>query len=569
MPTNDAQQLRVLQIFRNNGVIQTNDVATLKQTIESAWINGNITLHDGEPVSIRYSLSGQNEIKGLFGVAYVNGTAKKILWGAGEEITNIITHRSGDERSEDYPEGIPGDDYIELKSTQQGGTVEITATANVVDIEDASTDNDGLATALDVKNSRNQYKIVESDTATDGYLKTYKLQTKTEGSSSWSDVTGSKIDIPKDFFLKSAEIFTWDGMTPASIPGYDDAVAEDKFIKFIVNVDDPDMTDEKIVYLKVNDIVDAYTGSTTINISDSNVISVDLANKNYKDLIEVEDSSPEQSDGGLYSIPYLGDGTKGVEIERWIGSEYAEGIGHKISVKLSEASDNRVVFDTDGGLYVPDLGGASITDVKIETNTGSETKYYKIDSTGQIVEGDGSTAGEQSVDPGHRKILIATSEPKLFASELPISEDTYTTNVAVADTSRSGASGQDINFYRTDIDGTPAYRFNIHSGSGANDFVQVATGFESTGSGVDAVSGVKLTATAKTVAIANVTDSNDGLATAADVASYVKDATIANNTSNDTLVVSQKGIVNQDAISQIEAYIDNYDCGTFTLASII
>ena len=52
-----------------------------------------------------------------------------------------------------------------------------------------------------------QYKIEKADTASDGFLASYKLKYKAPGSSSWVDVSGGNlIDIPKDFVLKSVHI---------------------------------------------------------------------------------------------------------------------------------------------------------------------------------------------------------------------------------------------------------------------------------------------------------------------------------------------------------------------------
>ena len=118
--------------------------------------------------------------------------------------------------------------------------------------------------------------LIEAATATSGYLKTYILAA---GVSQESDVVESgtgknligKINIPKDFLVKSASVET---VETADAP-YTGAQVGDKYIDFVINSKDNDATASH-VYLPVNDLVDVYTGGNGVNINNSNVVSLDL-----------------------------------------------------------------------------------------------------------------------------------------------------------------------------------------------------------------------------------------------------------------------------------------------------
>lgn len=118
--------------------------------------------------------------------------------------------------------------------------------------------------------------LIEAATATSGYLKTYIIAAgvDTEGavveSGEGKNLIG-KINIPKDFLVKSATVET---VETADAP-YSGAQVGDKYIDFVINSKDNDATASH-VYLPVNDLVDVYTGGNGVNISNSNVVSLDL-----------------------------------------------------------------------------------------------------------------------------------------------------------------------------------------------------------------------------------------------------------------------------------------------------
>lgn len=108
-----------------------------------------------------------------------------------------------------------------------------------------------------------EYTIVKTTTPTSGAFATYELQKN-------GTAVGAKIDIPKDYLVKSASIKTSTGESdPSGFP------SGQKYIDFVVNSFDAD-GNESHIYLNVNDLVDAYTGDETIYINSENKISLNL-----------------------------------------------------------------------------------------------------------------------------------------------------------------------------------------------------------------------------------------------------------------------------------------------------
>ena len=105
--------------------------------------------------------------------------------------------------------------------------------------------------------------VEKQTTAESGYAATYVVkQDNTQ--------VGSKINIPKDFLVKSAELKT---STANNSPetGFSSG---DKYIDFVVNATDGTGTDSHI-YLNVKDLVDIYTADeTTLTLSNNNQFSI-------------------------------------------------------------------------------------------------------------------------------------------------------------------------------------------------------------------------------------------------------------------------------------------------------
>ena len=93
-----------------------------------------------------------------------------------------------------------------------------------------------------------EYTITKQGTAEEGYLATYQLF-------KGNTAVGDKINVPKDFLVKGAEIKT---VSTADDP-YSGAQVGDKYIDFTINVKSGTTTAEHL-YLPVNELVDAYVG---------------------------------------------------------------------------------------------------------------------------------------------------------------------------------------------------------------------------------------------------------------------------------------------------------------------
>lgn len=124
------------------------------------------------------------------------------------------------------------------------------------------------------------YTVGEAAEATSGYLKTYVL--KKDGVA----IDGSKIDIPKDYLVKSAVVSTVTAEDKASGGKFENDsnfAVGDKYIDFTINVKSGTATDEHI-YLNVKDLAHVYTEGNGIDISASDVISIEIDSSNANGL---------------------------------------------------------------------------------------------------------------------------------------------------------------------------------------------------------------------------------------------------------------------------------------------
>ena len=120
-----------------------------------------------------------------------------------------------------------------------------------------------------------EYTIAKLTTAETGYLATYQLQKDGTG-------VGEKINIPKDYLVKSAAVKTSTGAgDPSGFP------KNTKYIDFTINTYDTQTGSgtESHIYLNVADLVDVYTSGSAagdaiqIAISGDNKISATVTNK--------------------------------------------------------------------------------------------------------------------------------------------------------------------------------------------------------------------------------------------------------------------------------------------------
>ena len=173
-----------------------------------------------------------------------------------------------------------------------------------------------------------EYSIVKETTPDTGYFATYQLYGATAGGTP-APITGSeKINIPKDFLVKSGEVKTVTAADKAAggifenDPNFQEG---DKYIDFVVNVKDPAQVTDEHIYINVKDLVDVYTAGDGIDIDANNAISIDLAangalellggsSPNKKLSVKVDNTTPDQMTltlgvDGLYGSLIFADAT--------------------------------------------------------------------------------------------------------------------------------------------------------------------------------------------------------------------------------------------------------------------
>lgn len=115
--------------------------------------------------------------------------------------------------------------------------------------------------------------VAKDATATTGYAASYTISVN-------GTALSTKIDIPKDFLVKSATLET---VTTADVP-YQGAVVGDKYIDFVINAKDASETAEHI-YLPVNDLIDVYNAGNGLALdSSTNTFSVTVDSSNANGL---------------------------------------------------------------------------------------------------------------------------------------------------------------------------------------------------------------------------------------------------------------------------------------------
>jgi len=176
-----------------------------------------------------------------------------------------------------------------------------------------------------------EYSIVKETTADTGYVATYQLYGATAGGSPAPIVGSAKINIPKDFLVKSGEVKTVTAADKAAGGIFENDPnfqIGDKYIDFVINVkaEDPsDPTTDEHMYINVKDLVDVYTGGAGVSIDGNNAISIDLTANGGLELlgaslasqtlgIKIDDTTSDQialhlGADGLYGSLLLADAT--------------------------------------------------------------------------------------------------------------------------------------------------------------------------------------------------------------------------------------------------------------------
>ena len=159
-----------------------------------------------------------------------------------------------------------------------------------------------LAQAIETGGAGSVVTLEQADKPDEGYLKTYIIK---QGGNAVNGGVAGKINIPKDFLVKSGEVKT----VATNDTPYAGAVAGEKYLDFVVNVKEGTAADEHI-YIPVKDLTDIYTGTTwtsdkygtSASVNESNQISVVLNDATLNALAKadtaIQDSNLAEVNGG-------------------------------------------------------------------------------------------------------------------------------------------------------------------------------------------------------------------------------------------------------------------------------
>lgn len=560
-----SQHLRNLQLFRNDVFVFTetiNTVELLKGHVETTIAS---TLKDGEPIVIRYKETANGDVKALFGTGYVQGTTTTILW-SGEEVD--VNVESGSEDT----------DLVQITiSEDPKGNFQVSADATVATY---GQDEEGLADVTYVEAAladlyHYEYQVKKT-VNTETNTKEYTLQVKKSADGEWEDID-EMWSVDAELVVKSGDVVyrhliadsegrepgsegyveTWSA--PSTTKGENDKT----FLRLVIQGQE-----DQPVYIPADALVDEYKAGDGIDI-ENHEVSVKLGetddthNVSFEfdedgnivanvDLSDVHNYSEGEnitiSDDYVISAV---DTVTTVEAGTGINVDTDEEDEHKytVSIKKNAAEDNTIVIDEDGVYVAPYTAGdgiditdneisvkvadiegniisindngeliatladaVKISDLKVVKNDNETAEYYTVGSDNKIAKTTVESEAKITVPAGEKYLLIATSDKNLYGGVLPETDDTFV------------ASGEIVEVPATET--------------------------------TEAKTVIRLTR-------------NDNVNVDVDMTDYVVVDTEAEyvNTAEkpDTMVVNTDGKFTQDVMNVIENYIDNYDCGSFTL----
>lgn len=227
------------------------------------------------------------------------------------------------------------------------------------------------------------YTVKKQQTAESGYFATYQLFEVVDGS---NDVAvGEKINIPKDYLVKSASI---EVVTVEDEP-YEGAHVGDKYIDFVVNTIDSSSTATHI-YLPVNDLVDVYTGGNGIDISNSNVVSIAVDSLNANGLsvsssgLSLSTVTPSISGvGGSNGAMTAAQAEKLASLENTTAGDGIDITNHVASVEIDSSNARGLSVGANGvalALATPDTYSGGTKTADGTAGAFSSADKYKLDS---------------------------------------------------------------------------------------------------------------------------------------------------------------------------------------------
>lgn len=437
------------------------------------------------------------------------------------------------------------------------GDIPATPAATITSLKEAV---DGLTTSSAVT-------VEQQVTAEDGYASTYVV--KQNGAQ-----VGVKINIPKDFLVKSASVET---VETADSP-YQGAVAGEKYIDFVVNTTDASETAQHI-YLPVNELVDVYTGGNGIDITSSNVVNgvVDPTSETFltvgangfklsgvQDAIDAAkaevlgDSEDTRDDMTVYGVKKYAENIASAVGVTATGDTYidasVDNTGRAITIGATQSTKDSLAL-ADSALQGVDTT-AKGTNVKVTLGKDGKNVTVAVDETalgtaldGKVDKVEGSSLMTQAE---HDKLAAVEASAdvnvievvKVNGTALSVSAADKSVDIDLTGKANKVASATSGNFAGLDSNGNLT-----DSGSKAADFATAAQGTKADTaiqgvSGEAAITGgeaayvavtatedaaheVTLASSVKVQAVASADASNMGLAEASDVKDYVDSALAA------------------------------------------
>lgn len=255
------------------------------------------------------------------------------------------------------------------------------------------------------------YSVEKQAVAEAGFLATYHLTKDGEQ-------IGVNINIPKDFFVRSAELKQ---VTDADTP-YSGAVAGDKYIDLVINTKEYSESDQHI-YLPVKDLVDVYTEGNGVSVNPSKVISLKLNTSNSNGLGLDEnglklDLATDSTPGAMSAEDKANIG-KALKKDRYSGGSSGNYDAYMIDGQTTLQSDGPVVFygqvDLRGTVNIhttPTQPNHAVPKKYVDdaiTGVGKDLPYIK--DTGDFVVGDYDfTAATLSVNTPTENAHAATKK---------------------------------------------------------------------------------------------------------------------------------------------------------------
>lgn len=370
-----------------------------------------------------------------------------------------------------------------------------------------------LKTAVDSLSTTSNVTVEKLATAESGYAASYIVKQN-------NAQVGATINIPKDFLVKSGSVET---VSTADSP-YAGAAVGDKYIDFVVNTTDASETAQHI-YLPVNDLVDVYTTGDGLKMSANNVI------------IGVVDPTSETF------LTVGANGFKLTGVQAAINSAKSDVIGASTDTASADTINGAKAYADDAvaaaaGDYATAAQGTT-ADSALQTISHGTDGSYVTTTIGTKDNNDQTVGVAVKIQPitsasASAQGLVEASDVKDYIDN---AVSTGTSNGAhkVTNPTDGNLAGLDSNGDLTDSGYDPADFATAAQGAKADSAIQSVTGETAVTNGNYVAVSVEAATDSTTKAVtltshANVTthtvsdavvSTADGLATAADVKSYV------------------------------------------------